>query len=122
VPSHGEVDTNGIALANAKFLEYVGNPACLTEELSIGHNDTLTGLIGFVDDCRLGGNVSINVKRSFVLGAYFVWVLERPTVKAVVGGIDSTLGEPGNVTIFEGTGANSLKLTVPIEGFFCGLG
>lgn len=50
VPSHGEVDADCVALADAKLLEDICDSACLAQKLSIGHNSSLAGLVSLVDN------------------------------------------------------------------------
>ena len=50
VPGHGEVEGDGVALADAEGLEDVGEGADLVEELGVGDVGALGRLVGFVDD------------------------------------------------------------------------
>ena len=55
VPSHGEVDRNGVALLDAPGPEDVGDAADFAEQFGVADFATLTRLVGFVDDGGLKG-------------------------------------------------------------------
>jgi len=46
---------------------------------------------------------------------HLVWVLVCPAVKAVVADVEITLGEPGNVALFEAASADGGEGAVPVE-------
>lgn len=46
---------------------------------------------------------------------YLVGVLERPAIKAVVAGVDATLGEPGDVAVFKASSTDSVEGAMPVE-------
>lgn len=45
-----------------------------------------------------------------------VRVLEGPAVNTVVGCVHVTLGEPSDVAILEGAGADGVEGAIPVEG------
>jgi len=49
------------------------------------------------------------------VGTYLVGVLERPAIKAIVAGVDTTLREPGDVAVFEASSTDSGEGTVPVK-------
>jgi hypothetical protein len=46
-----------------------------------------------------------------------VWLGVGPPVDAIVRGVESTFGEPDDVSGLEGTGANGLEWTIPVKSF-----
>lgn len=90
--NHGKVDGNGITLLDTLLLEGPGDAGDLTEELAVGDGAALIGLVGLVDDGNLVG------------------VLDGVTVDAVVGSVQTTLNEPGDITVDEGAGAGGLEV------------
>jgi hypothetical protein len=46
---------------------------------------------------------------------YLVGILERPAIKAIVAGVDTTLREPGDVAVFESSSADGGEGAVPVE-------
>lgn len=46
---------------------------------------------------------------------YLVGVLERPTIKAIVAGVDATLREPGDVAVSKVARADCVEGAVPVE-------
>lgn len=55
------------------------------------------------------------------MNAHLVWMLERPSVYAIVRGVESAFGEPRNVSVFKATVADRFERAVPMEGFSSGL-
>lgn len=53
LPSHRQVDTDGVPLLDAPSSQDVGDPTSLPQQLCIADLPGLTGLVGFVDDGRL---------------------------------------------------------------------
>lgn len=49
--------------------------------------------------------------------AHLVWMLERPSVYAIVRGVESAFGEPRNASVFKATVADRFEWAVPMEGF-----
>ena len=49
-------------------------------------------------------------------GKYLVRVLERPTIDAVVGRVEAALGEPDDVAVLEGAGADGVEGAIPVKG------
>jgi hypothetical protein len=63
VPSHGEVDRDGVALLDTPRPEDVGDAADFAEQFGVGDLATLTRFVGFVDDGGLKG-ASVNCSRA----------------------------------------------------------
>lgn len=95
--NHRKVDSNGVSLLDAHLLQGKGKTADITEELPVGDSTTICWLISLVDD----GNL--------------VWVLEGVSIDSVVTGIESTLVEPGNITVLEGTAGDGLEWNIPVK-------
>lgn len=93
---HGKVDANGVTLLDTLLLESPGNTGNLTKQLPIGNGTALIGLVGLVYDSNLVG------------------VLDRVTIDTVERSIQTTLDEPGHVTIDKRTVAGSLE--IPVKG------
>lgn len=94
--NHGKVDGDGVTLLDTLLLESPGDTGNLTEQLPVGNNTALIGLVGLVDDGNLVG------------------VLDRVTVDTVERSIQTTLDKPGHIAIDEGAVAGSLE--IPVEG------
>jgi len=95
--NHRKVDGNGVTLLDTLLLESPGNAGNLTQKLSVCDGAALAGLIGLVDNGGLVG------------------VFESMTVDTVERGVQTTLNEPGNVTVDERTGAGGLEVLVEGE-------
>ena len=54
-------------------------------------------------------------------GAHLVGVLERPAVDAVVGRVETALGEPDDVAVFERARADGAEGAVPVQELPCHL-
>lgn len=116
IPCHGQIDADGVALADAKLLEHIGDFAGLAEELGVCDGHSLTGFVGLVDDRGLDMILIDCIAR--LERPYLIGVFECPAVETVVRGVETTLGEPGDIALFERAGADGLERTVPVECFF----
>lgn len=94
---HGEVQGHGVALAHAHLLQGVGELGDFAQELAVGDDAAVGGIVGLVDDCGL------------------VWVLEGVAVDAVVAGVQPALDEPGIVAVLEAAGVDGLEVALPGE-------
>jgi hypothetical protein len=52
---------------------------------------------------------------------YAIRVLVSPSIKAIVGGVETTLWEPDNISVFEPTGSDGLEWSIPVKEFEGGL-
>lgn len=96
---HGKVDSNGVTLLHTLLAENPGNTRHLAQELTVGDCAALAGLIGLVDNGHLVG------------------VLEGMAIDAVVGGVQTTLNEPGIVAILQRPTVGGLEVLVEVKQF-----
>ena len=52
---------------------------------------------------------------------YLVWMLERPAVNAIVGGVEAAFREPHDVSGLKRAGSDGFKGFIPVQGLTCGL-
>lgn len=116
LPGHRQVYGDGIAFLDAERFEDIGDAANLAEEFSVCDLAALTGLISFVDDGSLIIRLIFSGCNRVVVETCLVWVLECPAVNTVVGGVEGTLREPGDIPGGEATGPDGLEGSVPVEG------
>ena len=95
--NHGQVDNDSVTLLDTELLEHVGSLRNSALELNIGDLLVLVGLVCLVDD---GDPVG---------------VLVRPSVNAVVRGVQLTLAEPSNVAVDKATALDGLERNIPVD-------
>ena len=95
--NHGQVDAHGVALLDTLLLQSPGDTGDFAEQLAIGDDAAIIGLVGFIDNGGLVG------------------VLDSMTINTVVGGIQATTDEPGIVAMFEGADMSGIKVAVKGE-------
>lgn len=97
--NHGQVQSDGVTLADAHLLEGVGQLGDVAQELAVGDDAAIGSVISLVDD---GG---------------LVRVFEGMAIDAVVACIQTALDEPGVVTVLKAAGMHGLEVALPREQF-----
>lgn len=102
--NHGEVDGDGVALADAHLLQDPGGLGDIPEQLAVGDIAALACLVCLVDDGDAVG------------------VCNGVAIDAVVSGIELALDEPGIVTVSERAGVDSVEVALPRQQLAGALG
>lgn len=93
--NHGQVDGNGIALADAHLLQHPGSLGDLPKELTKSDDAAITRLVSFIDD---SGSIGVR---------------ESVTIDTVVRSVELAFYEPGTVATGEGSGLDGLEVARP---------
>lgn len=93
--NHGQVDGDGVTLADTHLLQGPGTFGDLAQQLAVSDIAAIGGLIGLVDD----GNT--------------VGIFEGVAINQVVAGVELTLGEPLDVAVCEGAAGHGIEVAIP---------
>ena len=117
LPRHGEVDRDRVAFLDTNRFEYIGKAGDFVQQFSKSDLSAGVWLISFVDDRGLGG-ITDQIRRhdeSDGTETDLVGMFESPTIDAVVRRIQSSFGEPDDITLFKATRPDSLERSVPVQ-------